>query len=308
MPELPEVEAARRGIAEQLAGHRIAAVTLTLPKLVVAPDGLAAEQLVGRTLRAVRRHGKYLTLDLDGLAAVVHLKLSGQLVARGANIPGFAAGHPVPAYDAPLPHKSTHLVLRFDNDAELFLTDIRHFARLYLMPAGDLPAYFGRLRLGIDAIAPEFTREWLRERVRTRRLARLKPLLLDQTFLAGLGNIYVDESLHRARLHPERLASTLTNDEIDRLHDGIVEVLAIAVPIGGASILNGKASPEHGSFPFIHGRRGLPCLTCGTTIVKQRVNDRGTYLCPICQPAPAREPDVRDQDPPRAADHCETLG
>src|SRR5687768_4399071 len=120
MPELPEVEAARRGIAEQLAGQRIAGVTLNLPKLIVAPDGLTAEQLVGRTLRDVRRHGKYLTLDLDHLAAVMHLKLSGQLVARGEQIPGFAAGHPVPAYDAPLPHKSTHLILRFDNDAELF--------------------------------------------------------------------------------------------------------------------------------------------------------------------------------------------
>jgi formamidopyrimidine-DNA glycosylase len=178
---------------------------------------------------------------------------------------------------------------------------------LYLISPGDLPAYFGRLRLGVDAIAPEFTRDWFRERIRSRAQARLKPLLLDQTFLAGLGNIYVDESLHRARLHPERLARTLTDDEIDRLYDGIVEVLAIAVPIGGASILNGKASPEHGAFPFIHGRKGLPCLACGATIVKQRVNDRGTYLCPTCQPSPAREPDACDQERPRAADSGETL-
>jgi len=204
-------------------------------------------------------------------------------VARGEGIPGFAAGHPVPAYDAPLPHKSTHLTLTFENGAKLYLTDIRHWARVHLMPTDDLPDYFAPLRLGPDAIGPGFTYDWFHERIRSRKLARLKPLLLDQTFLAGLGNIYVDEALHRARLHPERLARTLTDDEIDRLYDAIVAILAIAVPIGGASILNGKASSDHGAFPFIHGRKGHPCLTCGSEIVKTRVNDRGTYLCVRCQ-------------------------
>jgi formamidopyrimidine-DNA glycosylase len=174
-------------------------------------------------------------------------------------------------------------MLTFDNGATLYLTDIRHWARVHLMLADDLPDYFAPLRLGPDAIGPDFTREWFRERIRSRTLARLKPLLLDQTFMAGLGNIYVDEALHLARLHPERLARTLTDDEIDRLYDAIVATLAIAVPIGGASILNGKASPDHGAFPFVHGRKGQPCLTCGTEIVKTRVDDRGTYLCPACQ-------------------------
>jgi formamidopyrimidine-DNA glycosylase len=201
MPELPEVEAARRGIADQFVGQRIDAVDLRLPKLIVAPDGLDAGALVGRTIAGVQRHGKYLTIELGDLNAVVHLKLAGQIVGRGEAIPGFAAGHPVPAYDAPLPHKSTHLILTFGNGSKLYLTDIRHWARMTLMDAGDWPAFLAGLRLGADAISEEFTRGWFHTRIRARLQARLKPLLLDQTFVAGLGNIYVDESLFRAQLH-----------------------------------------------------------------------------------------------------------
>lgn len=284
MPELPEVEAARRGIAEQLARHAIETIDLRLPKLFASPPGLSADSLVGRTILGVRRHGKYLTLDFGDLSAVVHLKLSGQIVARGEGIPGFAAGHPVPAYDAPLPHKSTHLIVTFSHRASMYLTDIRHFARVQLMPSGDIDAYLAKLKLGVDAIAPDFTESLFHERLRRRSAARLKPLLLDQTFVAGLGNIYVDEALHRARLHPERLARTLSDDEIVRLFDAIVATMDIAVPIGGAHILNGKAGTESGAFPFVHGRRDMPCHVCGATIIKERVNQRGTYRCPVCQP------------------------
>lgn len=286
MPELPEVEAARRGIADQLVNVPIAAVELRLPKLILAPSGLTVNDLRQRSIRDVRRHGKYLTLDHGDLAAVVHLKLSGQIVARGKAIAGFAAGHPVPAYDAPLPHKSTHLIVTFENGATMFLTDIRHFARVQLMSSDDLPDYFARLRLGVDAISSAFTRDVLQERIVRRRNARLKPLLLDQTFVAGLGNIYVDEVLHRAKLHPERLAATLTEGDIERLHDAIVATMAIAVPIGGAHILNRKAGTDVGEFPFIHGRMGQPCIICGSIILKERVNMRGTYRCPVCQPVP----------------------
>lgn len=255
MPELPEVEAARRGISEQLVGKRIDTVELFLPKLVIAPEGWSIDMLAGRTLDAIDRHGKYLTLWFGDIATVMHLKLSGQFIARGEAIPGFAAGHPVPAFDAP-------------------------------MPADEIEDFFRALKMGPDAIAPEFTHDWFREAISRRKVARLKPLLLDQKFLAGIGNIYVDEALYRAKLHPERLASSLNEEEIERLYDAIVEIMEIAVPMSGAKILNGKAQPEHGEFPFIHGREGAPCLNCGTTIIKTRVNNRGTYICPTCQPAP----------------------
>jgi formamidopyrimidine-DNA glycosylase len=286
MPELPEVEAARRGISEQLTGKRIDAIELFLPKLVIAPEGWSLDMLLGRSIDNVDRHGKYLTLHFGDIAAIMHLKLSGQFIARGDAIPGFAAGHPVPAFNAPMPHKSTHLILTFDEGSKLYLTDIRHFARVQLMPIDEVPAYFSALKMGPDAVSPEFTHDWFRQAIARRKVARLKPLLLDQKFLAGIGNIYVDEALHLAKLHPERLASSLTETETEQLYDAIVEIMELAVPIGGAKILNGKALPDIGEFPFIHGREGAPCLTCGQIIIKTRVNNRGTYICLNCQPAP----------------------
>ena len=286
MPELPEVEAARRGIAAQLVGRRLRGYQLWLPKLIVAEDGLTLDQLVGSQLGDVQRHGKYLLLVFEPFSAVVHLKLAGQLVARGESIPGFAAGHPVPAYDAELPHKSTHLRLDFEPDARLYLTDLRHFGRVWLLPHQAVPDYLAGLKLGPDVLSPDFTLDLLRRRLAGRANGRLKPTLLDQAVVAGLGNIYVDESLWQARLHPERTVGSLSEEELARLHAGIQRTLAYAVPIGGARILHTKAQPEPGEFPFVHGREGLPCPRCGSTIVKTRVNNRGTYTCPTCQPAP----------------------
>src|SRR5690606_22633211 len=182
MPELPEVEAVRRGIAEQLVGRVVTGYELTLPKLIEAPEGLSLDNIVGQPITGVERRGKYLAILIPDLAAMVHLKLAGQVVLRGGDTPGFAAGHPVPAFDAELPHKSTHLVLHFDNGAKLYLTDIRHFARIQLMPLDMLEAYWNELKLGPDTRSPEFTREWFVRAIRGRRLARLKPLLLDQRF------------------------------------------------------------------------------------------------------------------------------
>lgn len=289
MPELPEVDAARRGFAEQFVGRRLVGVQLTLPKLIVAPAGLTLDHVIGQPLTSVQRYGKYLPLTFEDTAWIIHLKLSGQIVARGDAIPGFHAGHPVPHWGADLPHKSTHLILTFDNDAVVYITDIRHFARIVVLPAEDLCASLAALRLGPDAISTAFTRDWLHANLPRRSGSRLKPLLLDQSFIAGLGNIYVDECLFDARLHPERLAGSLSPNEIDALYDAIVRVMQIAVPIGGAEILNGKALPEQGRFPFVHGRQGAPCPRCGTLIIKERVNNRGTYRCPQCQPVPSSE-------------------
>lgn len=288
MPELPEVEAARRGIAEQLVGKRVIGHELIRPGLVVAAPGLSLDHLTGSELLAARRYGKYLVLDFEPFSVVIHLKLAGQIVARGAGIPGFAAGHPVPAYDAELPHKSTHLRIDFEADgpAHLYLTDIRHFARVWLVPHDEMDDFLADLKLGPDLLDESFSLDVLRERLARRRLGRIKPILLDQSFIAGLGNIYVDESLWQARIHPERTAASLTDDEIERLYRGIVQTMAHALPTGGARILHTTAQTEVGEFPFVHAREGLPCPRCQTTIVKTRVNNRGTYLCPACQPEP----------------------
>lgn len=292
MPELPEVEAARRGIAEQLVGRTCTGYELFRPRLIVAPPGLTLDAIVGHPLEAVGRWGKYLWLVFPPCALLVHLKLTGQLVARGSSIPGFAAGHPVPPYDAPLPHKSTALRIDFTPDAHLYLTDVRHFARVQLLLPTELPTTLRSLRLGPDALSPAFTLDTFRATLARRRGIRLKAALLDQRTVAGLGNIYVDESLWVAQLHPERPVMTLTDEEITRLYWAIHEVLKIAVPLGGAKILNGRAVPPDGEFPYVHGRAGQPCVRCGTIILKRTVAGRGTYFCPHCQAAskPTAEP------------------
>lgn len=290
MPELPEVETARRGIAEQLVGCRLLDVELFRPDLLLDEDGLTLDALKGHRLDGVERHGKYLVLHFEDVSAVFHLKLAGQLVARGEGIPGFAAGHPVPAFDAPLPHRSTHLRFDFDRGATLYLTDIRHFASVWLMHRDEVPEFIANLKLGLDVTDPAFSVRVLKSQLARHKTARLKPALLNQQVVAGLGNIYVDESLWQAKLHPERAAASLKPAELKRLYDGIQRTMAYALPIGGAKVLNGKALPEPGEFPFVHGREGQPCQRCGTTIIKTRVDGRGTYLCPRCQRLPT-EPD-----------------
>jgi formamidopyrimidine-DNA glycosylase len=286
VPELPEVEAARRGIHEQLVGRRITNIDLRRPGLLISDHGLTIDLLRGETIDDTFRHGKYMVLQTEPMALVVHMKLTGQFVARGDGIPGFVAGHPVPAYDAELPHKSTHLVLEFEGDARLYFTDIRHFARIWLLPHDELRTYMEKLRLGPDLLSSEFTLDDLRSRLRRRNVGRIKPILLDQTTVAGLGNIYVDEVLWHAKVHPSRTAQSLTDEEIARIYEGIVKTMEIAVPEGGAKIKHSKALTDLGEFPFIHAREGLPCQHCGEPIIKTKVNNRGTYLCETCQVAP----------------------
>jgi formamidopyrimidine-DNA glycosylase len=283
VPELPEVEAARKGIHEQLRGRTITGIDLRRPGLIRTDHGLDIELLHGQSIDDTFRHGKYMVWQTEPMAIVVHMKMTGQFVARGSGIPGFVSGHPVPPYDAELPHKSTHLVLEFDGDARLYFTDIRHFARIWLLPHDELPDYMANLRLGPDLLSPEFTLEDLRARLRRRSVGRIKPILLDQTTVAGLGNIYVDEVLWYAQIHPARTAESLTDAEIDRIYEGIVKTMEIAVPAGGARIKHSKALTDLGEFPFIHARQGFPCQRCGAEIVKTQINNRGTYLCAVCQ-------------------------
>jgi formamidopyrimidine-DNA glycosylase len=287
VPELPEVEAARRGIHEQLRSQPITHVELRRPGLIVSDNGLTLDLIQGHAIEDTFRHGKYLVLWTEPLAVVVHLKMTGQMVARGDGIPGFVAGHPVPAYDAELPHKSTHLWLDFAHGARLYMTDIRHFARIWLLPHEAVADYMAALKLGPDLLSPEFTLETFRERLSRRRTGRIKPILLDQTVVAGLGNIYVDEVLWYTKIHPERAAASLTPEEIEALYHAIGRTMKIAVPEGGAKIKHSKALTDIGAFPFVHAREGLPCQHCGTPIVKTKVNNRGTYLCVKCQSEPA---------------------
>jgi formamidopyrimidine-DNA glycosylase len=286
MPELPEVETLRRELERDVVGRMIESAELLTPKILSGVDGYSLTDVVGATFTAARRRAKYLILDLsNGMSLVIHLSLAGQVVFEHPHGERTSGGHPVPAYDAPLPHKQTHVILRLDDGSVFFLTDIRKFAHLWVVPTPDVSTVVPEERLGVEIQSDEFSLDEFAARVARRSGARLKPLLLDQSVVAGLGNIYVDESLWGARLHPERTAGSLSEAEIAALYHSIREVIGIALREGVAEIKNGRAV-EGAALPRVHGREGLPCPRCGATIVKTRVVGRGTYYCPVCQTAP----------------------
>jgi formamidopyrimidine-DNA glycosylase len=285
VPELPEVETVRRILARAAVGKRVVGAVCTRPKLVEAIDTeLGIERLVGSRLVAAERKAKWLTLRFDRDPQVIlHLRMTGQVAAIGPEGQREVAGHPVPAYDAPLPATTTHLTLTFDDGTVVYLQDPRHFARLSLIPAAIIEEYLAERDLGPEPFDEALTPGRLGEMLAARGRSKLKPLLLDQSFVSGLGNIYVDEALHLAGLHPERTAGSLDQDEIARLHGAMRQVLEEAIPIGGARIHSGKATQVNG-FPRVHARKGERCARCGGIIEKYTLAGRGTYLCPQCQP------------------------
>lgn len=287
MPELPEVETLRRQLAVSLTAKKIVAAELLTPKILQGVGDRGVADLVGATVAGLRRRAKYLIVDLsNGLSLVVHLGLAGQVVVEPPPAAGgdarITGGHPVPAFDRPLPHKQTHLILTLDDGSIVYLTDIRKFAKLWVVPTPEVFSVVPDERLGVEILGPEFTREEFERRLRRRSRARLKPLLLDQSAVAGLGNIYVDESLWGAGIHPLRTPASLDDGERTALFDEIRAVIDLALENGVAKIVNARAV-EGAHLPRIHGREGRPCPRCGAPIEKFRVGGRGTYVCPVCQ-------------------------
>jgi formamidopyrimidine-DNA glycosylase len=260
MPELPEVETIRRSLAPHVEGRRIRALELR-SRLVARPE--VAERVAGCRILRLDRMGKYLLFELDHGVLTVHLRMTGKLLHDGT----------------PGPH--TRAILKLDRGCVLF-DDTRQFGRLDW--AATLPANVRRLGPEPFALtAAEFA-----ARLRARRGA-VKPLLLDQRFVAGIGNIYADESLHRARIHPLQPAATISAARARRLHTAIVEVLNEAIAAGGSSISDYvNATGEAGTFQVAHrvyGRAGEPCLKCGAAVRRIVVGQRGTHFCPRCQRA-----------------------
>ena len=287
MPELPEVETARRYLERDVVGLRLEAIAVRLPKLLRDSPLPDSAILVGRDLLGVHRRAKVLWLDFSGdLTLMMHLRLAGQIAVFRPDGTRAVAGHPVPAPAGPYPHKVTHADLRFSGGTVVHYSDVRQFGWWRVLPTGAVGETVGGFDFGPEAIGDEIvTGPWLRERF-GRRGVPVKALLLDQSVVAGLGNIYVDEALHAARVHPARPASSLDDGELDRLAETIPWSLREGIAQGGAKIIHQRAYPIDG-FPAIHAREGEPCLNCGGPITKTRVGGRGTYVCLICQPAPA---------------------
>lgn len=284
MPELPEVETIRRIVATHLAGHTLRSFDVTLPKVFRQSVIADPQVLVGRTVLGAARCGKVLDVAFDGdLHLLAHFKLAGQLALDLPDGKRIVAGHPVPKPDGPLPHKATHARLTFDDGRVAWYSDIRQFGWMNILPAADVPAAIDAFALG-----PEVTETIDTDRLAAlfaRRSVPIKAVLLDQQVLAGLGNIYVDEVLWSAGVHPATPARSVSRKAIERIALAIAPVITEGIRQGGVTIIHGKAFPEDG-FPAVHGREGEPCSRCGSTIVKTRVAGRGTYLCPTCQQQP----------------------
>ncbi|NWG18370.1 MAG: DNA-formamidopyrimidine glycosylase [Chloroflexi bacterium] len=269
MPELPEVETVVRGLRAPLVGRTITAVWIEQPRVIRAPDPTEfAARIVGQTITAINRRAKYILCALNDDLLVIHLKMTGRL---------YVAGSPETA------DRWVRLRLHLDDGQSLYFSDARRFGGVYLVD--DLARIAPRL--GPEPLDDSFTVDALRERLTGRR-KRIKALLLDQSFIAGVGNIYADEALHRAGIHPLRFSDTLSGPEIARLHGAIRAALASGIDYEGASI-NWYRKPdgtpgESQEHFFVYGRDGQPCLTCGQLIVKIRVAQRGTHYCPNCQP------------------------
>ena len=289
MPELPEVETLRRDLARHLIGREIAQVEVRLPKMVRPSGGLPAEAVVGQRVTGVRRRAKTLIWDLTGDVAIIfHLKLTGQLVLEdtaGARL--VQGGHPVPRFETPLPHKATHVIFHFADSSRLYFTDIRQFGYLRFLPAELVADHLADRGLGPEPLEDEYTWPVFEQIIARRGRALLKPLLLDQGFVSGLGNIYADEALHAARLHPLRRAGDLSRAERKRLFQAIRSVLALAVNEGIADFASSTALDVRG-FPRVHGRADRPCHGCGRPISRIKVGMRSTYFCVRCQKEPRR--------------------
>ncbi len=272
MPELPEVETVRRTLETGLAGRRIAEVTrIAWPRMIAEPTPEVFRELLrDRLVTGVERRAKYIVVKLDrDEALVVHLRMTGQLTLRG---------------DADEPDAHTHIVLRLAGGGQLFFRDARKFGRIWLLDRAGLQVL--QARLGPEPLDDALPAEEFRTLLR-RRKGRLKPLLLDQKLIAGLGNIYVDEALWTAKLHPLRTVPSLDDDDIDRLYDAIRAVLSEAIERRGTSISDYRDAwgepGDNQDFLNVYDRAGLPCRRCGTPIVRTVVAQRGTYLCPSCQ-------------------------
>jgi formamidopyrimidine-DNA glycosylase len=286
VPELPEVETMRRNIESALLHHKIASFSLTLPKLLRQSPIPTLDPIDNGTIVAVRRRAKVLMIDLDNdLTIAIHCKLAGQVAIYAGDGRRWVAGHPVPKPDDDYPHKSTHLTITFTDGSILYYSDIRQFGWVRLGDREMIAAMVLEMKFGPEGVDDDGLNEEMLFNGLQRRRIPIKTALLDQSLLAGLGNIYVDEALHRAKIHPSLPANQLERARIPGLLTAIDWALREGIRQGGAKIIHNRAHPVD-QFPEVHGRSGEPCFVCGDIISKVRVGARGTYLCPTCQPLP----------------------
>ncbi|MFW5722756.1 MAG: bifunctional DNA-formamidopyrimidine glycosylase/DNA-(apurinic or apyrimidinic site) lyase [Desulfohalobiaceae bacterium] len=272
MPELPEVETIARGLAPQVTGRTILGVEAVRPSVLNVSGPDLADAVVGRTIEGVRRRAKLLILDLDRpLHLVFHLKMTGRVWAGSRR---------------EVPQTHTHVLFDLGEDTTLYFRDVRRFGYCRVLSTPALQDWDFFAGLGPEPL--ECGCEDFLKRIRGRR-ARIKGLLLDQRVVAGLGNIYVDEALHLAGIHPARKAADLSGRRLADLHRAVTTVLSKAIDLGGSTFrdfLNASGQPGNYQDEFMaYGRSGQPCKKCKATLKAVRVAGRSSTFCPCCQPA-----------------------
>ncbi|MEC1472156.1 DNA-formamidopyrimidine glycosylase [Bacillus haynesii] len=273
MPELPEVETVRRTLAGLVRGKTIDAVEVRWTKIIKRPAEPEefARLLAGQTIQSIGRRGKFLLFHLDDCVMVSHLRMEGK--------------YGLHQNDEPL-DKHVHVIFRFTDGSELRYRDVRKFGTMHLFKPGEELTELPLRQLGPEPFSSEFTAGYLRERLKKTNRS-VKTALLDQRTVVGLGNIYVDEALFRAGIHPETTANKLTKKQTVLLHEEIIQTLKEAVEAGGSTVRSYiNSQGEIGMFQlklFVYGRKDEPCKKCGSPIEKTVVGGRGTHFCIKCQ-------------------------
>ncbi|OIK10003.1 DNA-formamidopyrimidine glycosylase [Bacillus sp. MUM 116] len=273
MPELPEVETVRKTLKNLVIHKEIKDVSVYWPKIIKNPgeNEQFADALKGESILDVGRRGKFLILYTEHYALVSHLRMEGKYGLYPKEVP----------FD-----KHTHVIFHFADETELRYRDVRKFGTMHLYKKGEEFLRSPLLELGPEPFDETFTKDYL-SRMLKKTTRKVKSALLDQKILVGLGNIYVDEALFRAGIHPERIANSLTEEEVMILHQEIIDTLSEAVKKGGSTIRSYVNSQgEIGMFQlelYAYGRKGEACKRCGTPIEKITVGGRGTHFCPNCQ-------------------------
>ncbi|MDR2977238.1 MAG: bifunctional DNA-formamidopyrimidine glycosylase/DNA-(apurinic or apyrimidinic site) lyase [Streptococcaceae bacterium] len=303
MPELPEVETIRRGLTKRLIGQKLHHVTVLENKSFQVEDEdkvfLKEASIIG-----VRRRAKVLMIDLDTMYTLLfHLKMTGQLIFREADSElddkrNFAAGHPTGSWLVDLPDRSTRVIFDFDNGARLFFNDQRKFGWIKLLPTSEVVKQKFMAELGPEIV--DFTKEKIPakisektykefiQRVRKHTKAPIKGVILDQKVIAGIGNIYADEGLWEAKIHPATPAQKLSDKDLRRLLRAVKNSMTRSIESGGSTMKNYvKSDGSRGNylerFANVFRREGQACPRCGTEIIKTKVAGRGTHICPKCQ-------------------------
>lgn len=287
MPELPEVETVRRGLSQLLPGRHVMSVTHDNAKSFPNSEADVNAFLIGTSIMSVKRRAKVLIFELSSsYSLVIHLKMTGQLVFVSSDT-RFGAGHPNDSLIGALPDRSTRVTWRFQDGSTLFFNDQRKFGWALLLPTAEVPNIDFMRKVGPEPLDASFTTDAFITRLQRRKNTSIKAALLDQSVLAGIGNIYADESLWGARIHPATLVKNVSRQKLHLLFNELQYVLNLAIQKGGSSDKNYvNAEGKKGSylhFARVFRREGLPCPRCGTTIIKLRVAGRGTHICPHCQ-------------------------